>query len=276
MPADPASLSDRFRLKPGSKVDLGDHDPRDTAGLDKAQAAELMTKVRERLYIMQRRLYAEGKRGLLVILQGMDASGKDGTIREAFASLNPQGTRVVSFKAPTSTELAQDYLWRVHAACPPRGEVHIFNRSHYEDVLVVRVEEIVPQETWERRYDHINAFEKLLHDEGTVIVKCFLNLSKDEQRERLLERIHDPERHFKFNPGDFESRQKWNQYMGAYRDALERCTTDHAPWHVIPADRNWLRNLAVATITLEAMERIDPKLPTVDIDRDKAEAMLDS
>lgn len=270
------TLSSRFLLKPGSKVRLPDYDTRDTAGLDKDAVASLMSKAREKLYLLQRRLYAEGKRGMLIILQGMDASGKDGTIREAFASLNPQGTRVISFKAPTSTELAQDYLWRVHAACPPRGEVHIFNRSHYEDVLVVRVEDIMPEKAWKRRYDHINAFEKMLTDEGTVVLKFFLNLSKDEQRERLLERIHDPERHFKFNPGDFESRQKWDKYTAAYQDMLEACSTEHAPWHIIPADRNWLRNYAVAAITLETLEHMDPQLPKVHIDEAKAEAMLDA
>lgn len=267
-------LTDRFRVKPGSKVRLAECDPRDTAGLDKEQAALLMAKAREKIFLLQRRLYAEGKRGLLIILQGMDASGKDGTIREAFASLNAQGTRVVSFKAPTSTELAQDYLWRIHQACPPRGEVHIFNRSHYEDVLVVRVEQIVPEKAWKRRYEHINAFEKMLTDEGTVVLKFFLNLSKDEQRERLLERIHDPERHFKFNEGDLDSRKKWEHYVEAFQDALEECSTDHAPWHVIPADRNWLRNYAVAAITLDTLERMDPQLPKVQIDAAAAEAML--
>jgi len=269
------SLPDRFRVKPGSKVRLADFDTRETADLDKEQAAALLEKARGKMFLLQRRLYAESKRGLLIILQGMDASGKDGTIREAFGSFNPQGTRVISFKAPTSTELAQDYLWRVHNACPPRGEVHIFNRSHYEDVLIVRVEDIVPEKAWKRRYEHINNFEKMLTDEGTVVLKFFLNLSKDEQRERLLERIHDPERHFKFNPGDFDSRRKWDLYVDAYQDMLENCSTEHAPWHIIPADRNWLRNYAVAAITLETIERIDPQLPRVEVDASKAEAMLD-
>jgi PPK2 family polyphosphate:nucleotide phosphotransferase len=224
---------------------------------------------------MQRRLYAEAKRGLLVILQGMDAAGKDGTIAKAFSSLNAQGTRVISFKAPTSTELAQDFLWRVHRACPPRGEVHIFNRSHYEDVLVVRVEGLAEESLWKRRYDHINAFERLLHDEGTVVLKFFLNLSKEEQAERLRERIHDPERHFKFNPGDFESRKNWDEYLKAYEEALERCSTDEAPWHIIPADRNWMRNFSVASITLAALEKMDPQLPTVEVDREAAERMLE-
>jgi PPK2 family polyphosphate:nucleotide phosphotransferase len=269
------NLTDRFRVAPGSKVRLADLDPRDTAGLDKEQAAALLAKARDKMFILQRRLYAESRRGLLIILQGMDASGKDGTIREAFASLNPQGTRVVSFKAPTSTERSQDYLWRIHQVCPPRGEVHIFNRSHYEDVLVVRVEGLVPEKVWKRRYEHINAFEKMLTDEGTVVLKFFLNLSKDEQRERLLDRVHDPERHFKFNPGDFDSRKKWDQYVEAFEAALENCSTDDAPWHIIPSDRNWLRNYAVAAITLDALERMDPQLPKVAVDAAAAEAMLD-
>lgn len=269
-------LADRFRVKPGSKVKLADLDTRDTAGLDKQSVADLMGQAREKLFTLQRRLYAESKRAILIILQGMDAAGKDGTIREAFASLNPQGTRVISFKVPTSNERAQDYLWRVHKACPPRGDVHIFNRSHYEDVLVVRVEQLAPKDVWKRRYDHINALERLLHDEGTIVLKFFLHLSREEQRERLLERIHDPERHFKFNPGDFESRRKWDQYTAAYEDALEKCSTDDAPWHIIPADRNWLRNYAVARITLDALERIDPKLPRVEINIPEAEALLDS
>lgn len=269
------SLADRYRVKPGSKVRLADHDPRDDDGLDKKDVADLMDKAREKMFLLQRRLYAEGKRGLLVVLQGMDAAGKDGTIREAFASLNPQGTRVVSFKAPTASELAQDYLWRVHRACPPKGEVHIFNRSHYEDVLVVRVEGLAPEKVWKRRYEHINAFEKLLADEGTCVLKFFLHVSKEEQKERLLERIHDPERHFKFNPGDFESRRKWDGYVEAYEEALSRCSTEHAPWFVIPADRNWMRNYAVASIVLEAMEKMDPQLPTVKVDVAEAEKLLD-
>lgn len=268
-------LADRFRVAPGSSVRLADRDPRDDAGLTKDEVRDRMDEVRERLFLLQRRLYAEGRRALLVVLQGMDAAGKDGTIRGAFGALNPQGARVVSFKAPTSNELDHDYLWRVHNACPRRGEVGIFNRSHYEDVLVVRVEELAPQELWRRRYDHINAFERLLHDEGTVVLKFFLHLSKDEQRERLLERIHDPERHFKFNPGDFQSRRKWDQYVEAYQDALERCSTDHAPWYVIPADRNWMRNYAVARITLDALERMDPQLPTVMVNVSEAESLLD-
>ena len=270
-----SKLVDRFLVKPGSKVRLADHDPRETAGLDKETVADLMAKARERMFLLQRRLYAEGKRGLLVILQGMDAAGKDGTIREAFASLNAQGTHVVSFKAPTSTELSHDFLWRVHQACPPKGHVTIFNRSQYEDILIVRVEGLAPESVWKRRYEHINAFERMLHDEGTVVLKFFLNLSKDEQKERLRERVHDPERHFKFNPGDLDSRRKWDEYVEAYEAMLEKCSTDEAPWHIIPADRNWLRNYAVAAITLDAMERMDPQLPRVEVDVAAAEAMLE-
>lgn len=269
------TLTERFRVVPGDRVRLDERDTRDAAGLDKQTAAGLMEQVGRDLFLLQRRLHAESRRALLIILQGMDASGKDGTIRAAFGPLNPQGTRVIPFKAPTSTELAHDYLWRIHGVCPPRGDIHIFNRSHYEDVLVVRVEGLVPEEVWRRRYDHINALERLLHDEGTVVLKFFLHLSPQEQRERLLARIRDPERHFKFNAGDFESRRRWDDYTRAYEEAIERCSTDHAPWHIIPADRNWLRNYAVAAITLEALREMDPRLPSIQIDQDRAERLLD-
>jgi PPK2 family polyphosphate:nucleotide phosphotransferase len=211
--------------------------------------------------MFQQRLYAEGARSLLLVLQGLDASGKDGVIRSVFTGLTPQGCRVVSFKAPTSTELAHDYLWRVHAALPTRGEIGIFNRSHYEDIVAVRVLKLAPEEVWRRRADHIREWERMLTDEGTTIVKVFLNVSKDEQRDRLQERIDNPEKRWKFRRDDLEVRNRFDDYVAAYEEALTETSTEWAPWHVVPADRNWVKSVAVAQLLIEALERIDPKLP---------------
>ncbi|WP_456476727.1 polyphosphate kinase 2 family protein [Oceanithermus sp.] len=258
----------KYRVAPGGPFDPYTWPTREDdgfAGGKKAARKELKV-IGKRLGELQARLYAEGRRALLVVLQGMDTAGKDGTIRRVFRMVNPQGVRVASFKKPTALELAHDYLWRVHARVPARGEIGIFNRSHYEDVLVVRVHDLVPPEVWGRRYDHINAFEQLLSDEGTRIVKFFLHISQDEQKKRLEARLENPKKHWKFNPADLAERALWDAYMEAYRAALERTSTAHAPWYAVPADRKWQRDLVVARVLLETLEAMDPQFPKVDFD----------
>ncbi|WP_457630342.1 polyphosphate kinase 2 family protein [Oceanithermus sp.] len=253
----------RYRVEPGSSFDPAAWPTRegDSLGGGKKAARKELAAIGKQLSELQARLYAEGRQALLIVLQGMDTAGKDGTIRHVFRMVNPQGVRVASFKKPSARELAHDYLWRVHSRTPARGEIGIFNRSHYEDVLVVRVHELVPPEVWRRRYDHINAFEKLLADEGTRIVKFFLHISKEEQKERLQARLDDPEKHWKFNPADLAERQRWDEYMAAYRDALERTSTEYAPWYAVPSDRKWQRNLIVARVLLETLREMDPRFP---------------
>lgn len=233
-------------------------------GLDKADAKKLLAKLHKRLAVYHQRLYAEGTRSLLLVLQGLDASGKDGVIRSVFTGLSPQGCRVVSFKAPTSTELAHDYLWRVHAQLPARGELGIFNRSHYEDIVAVRMLGLAPEEVWRRRGSQIREWERMLTDEGTTIVKVFLNVSRDEQRKRLQERIDDPEKRWKFRLDDLEVRKRFDDYVAVYEEALTETSTEWAPWHVVPADRNWVKAVAVAELLEDALERIDPKLPSAE------------
>ena len=239
----------------------------DDFGGGKKQARKELARLSERLGELQARLYAEGRQALLIVLQGMDTAGKDSTIRHVFRAVNPQGVRVTSFKKPTALELAHDYLWRVHRHTPARGEIGIFNRSHYEDVLVVRVHELVPPEVWGRRYDHINAFEKLLSDEGTQIVKFFLHISREEQRKRLEARLENPRKNWKFNPADLAERKRWDDYMAAYADALARTSSTYAPWYAVPADRKWQRNLIVASVLVEALEAMNPRYPEVSYDR---------
>ena len=211
--------------------------------------------------MLHQRLYAESTRSVLLVLQGLDASGKDGVIRSVFPGLNPQGCRVVSFRAPTSTELAHDYLWRVHAMLPSRGELGIFNRSHYEDIVAVRMRELAPDEVWRRRPDHVREWERMLTDEGTTIVKVFLNVSKEEQRQRLQDRIDNPEKRWKFKFEDLDVRKRFDDYVAAYEDALSQTSTEWAPWYVVPADRNWVKALAVTQLLVDTLEQIDPKLP---------------
>jgi PPK2 family polyphosphate:nucleotide phosphotransferase len=254
-------FSKRFRVKPGSRVKLADFDPDDTAGAHKKEVKERLEENVAKLADWQHRLYAEGKRAVLLILQGMDTSGKDGTIAHVMSGLNPQGCRVTSFKEPSAVELSHDFLWRVHQAVPARGEVGIFNRSHYESVLVERVHKLVPQEVWSRRYEQINEFEHILVENGVTVLKFFLNISKQEQLERLRARLDDPTKLWKFNPGDLQERKLWKDYMAAYEDALGRCSTAAAPWFIIPANKKWMRNLAVSQILLETFERLNPKFP---------------
>lgn len=256
-----STLREALRVAPGSRVDLTALDPRDTHGISKSDAVDELEATRERLAGLQERLWAEDRQRILVVLQGMDTSGKGGTIEHVMGGLNPAGVVVTSFKVPTPVELAHDYLWRVHARVPQNGQVGIFDRSHYEDVLVVRVHELVPKKTWSRRFEQINAFERLLSEEGTTIIKCYLHISPEEQAERLQARLDDPTKRWKFRMGDLETRKRWDDFRAAYEDVLNRCSTSWAPWYVIPADRKWFRNLAVSRILLETLEELDPQYP---------------
>jgi len=254
-------LIDELRVQPGRPAELMARDTRATFGLDKAAAKDRLKELVERLSILQQRLYAESERSLLLVLQGLDASGKDGVIRKVFTGVNPQGCRAVSFKAPTSTELAHDFLWRIHAALPERGHIGIFNRSHYEDIVTVRMRGLAPEKVWKRRPRDVNAFERMLTDEGTTIVKVFLNVSKEEQAQRFRERIADPEKRWKFRKADLETQERFEEYMSAYDETIETTSNYWAPWYVVPADRNWVKSLAVAALVVDALERMDPKLP---------------
>jgi len=254
-------MFDALRVDPGKHARLADRDPRDALGLDKDAARDRLDKLHEKLSLLHNRLFAEGKRSLLLVLQGLDAAGKDGVIRSVFTGVNPQGCRVVSFRAPSSTELAHDYLWRVREALPARGEICIFNRSHYEDVVAVRMLELAPEHVWKRRPEHIREFERQLADEGTTIVKVFLNVSKDEQRVRLQERVDDPEKRWKFKLADLKVREQFDQYVAAWDDAITETSTDWAPWYVVPADRNWVKAVAVAELLVATLAKLDPQLP---------------
>ncbi|MBN1285610.1 MAG: polyphosphate kinase 2 family protein [Anaerolineae bacterium] len=251
-----------FTLPPGETFRLKDFDPDFTGAYKKkkdakTQTAENLARLRE----LQEMLYAQDKHALLIVLQAMDAGGKDGAIKHVMGAYNPQGVQVTSFKAPTEEELAHDFLWRVHKAAPRRGMVGIFNRSHYEDVLVVRVHNLAPEAVWRQRYDHINAFERLLADAGVTVVKFFLYISKEEQAERLRERQRTPEKQWKFAPGDLDERKRWGDYMAAFEEALTRCNTKSAPWYVIPANHKWHRNLAVSQVLVNTMEAMDLRYP---------------
>lgn len=252
-----------FLVAPGAAADIESRDSHSKQGFDggKTEGKQALPEHNFRLADLQTRLWAESKQKLLVVLQAMDTGGKDGTIRHVFKGVNPQGVRVWSFGVPTEWELAHDYLWRVHERTPGSGVIAIFNRSHYEDVLVVRVKGLAPQERWQKRYDHIVDFEKLLADEGTTIVKLFLHISREEQRGRLQARLDEPDKRWKFSVGDLEDRKLWDDYIGAYEDALTRTSTEHAPWYVVPADRKWYRNLVVSNILIKTLEDMDPRYP---------------
>ena len=258
------ALIERLQVKPGERIKLKERDPRDSsmfAGQEETKAAT--AALAKEIDALQDRLYAEGARALLVILQGTDTSGKDGTIRGVFNATGPLGVQVTAFGPPTKTELAHDYLWRIHAACPRRGTIGIFNRSHYEDVLIGKVRGLASKEAIEQRYDQINAFERLLHENGTRVLKFMLHISKEEQKERLEQRLADPAKHWKFNPGDLDDRQMWDEYQGAYETMLHRCSTPWAPWHVVPADRKWVRNGVIAAIVRQTLEDMNPQYPQV-------------
>jgi PPK2 family polyphosphate:nucleotide phosphotransferase len=260
-------FSKELGIKPGHRVKLSKWDPDDTLGWDKNhEMKESLASAIQRLDSFQYRLYAEKKRAILLIFQGLDAAGKDGTIRHVMAGVDPQGCAVRSFKVPSPEEAAHDFLWRVHKAVPERGEIGIFNRSHYEDVLVVRVHNLVPKDVWSRRYAQINHFEHMLAENRVKILKFFLHISKDEQKKRFLERIDDPDKRWKISEADFTERKYWDDYTAAYEDALERCNAADAPWFIIPANRKWFRNLAVSHIIDETLKEMDFKFPAPTID----------
>jgi PPK2 family polyphosphate:nucleotide phosphotransferase len=253
----------RYLVQPDKPVKLNKIDPRLVSTFDdgKQEGREEQARLTERIELMQEALYAEGKHKLLIVLQGMDCGGKDGTIRRVFEGVNPQGVRVVSFKVPTEEERGHDYLWRVHRHAPRSGQITLFNRSHYEDVLVVRVKSFVPESVWSRRYEHICAWEKLLADEGTTILKFFLHISKEEQKERLQSRLDREDKRWKFNRGDLKDRALWDDFQQAYEDAISRTSTSWAPWYVIPADRKWYRDLVISRIVLETLESLGIETP---------------
>lgn len=250
-------------VQPNKKIKLAERDPQETGDFKggKEEGLKEITKLNEKLQELQELLYAEGKHKVLVVLQAMDTGGKDGAIRRVFDGVNPQGVKVASFKVPTPEEMAHDYLWRVHKVTPANGELVIFNRSHYEDVLVVRVHNYVPKEVWSKRYEQINAFEKLLAENGTTILKFFLHISKDEQKERLQARLDDPTKHWKFSVGDLAERKLWDDYQAAYEDALNKTSTEHAPWYVVPANRKWYRDLVISKVLVETLEGLKMKYP---------------
>ncbi|MBN1178729.1 MAG: polyphosphate kinase 2 family protein [Anaerolineae bacterium] len=261
---------EHYRVKPGEVVDLSRWDPNDKGAFQggKDEAEDAFRSLNKRLEELQELLYAENKNKLLVVLQAMDSGGKDGTIRRVFEHVNPQGVKVVSFKVPSAEELAHDYLWRVHQHVPARGEIVIFNRSHYEDVLVVRVDQLAPPAVWQKRYDHINAFERMLADEGTTILKFYLHIDLEEQKERFQARLDEPHKRWKFSLGDLEKRKQWPDYIRAYEDALGKTSTDWAPWYVVPANRKWYRDLVIATLLVETLEGLHMSYPQPEEDLD--------
>ena len=261
-----APLTDDHRIQPGAPVRLAERSTDDDGGLDEDSARDRLKQNTERARKLQERLYAQGERSLLVVLQAMDAGGKDSTTEHVFGPLNPQGVVVSSFKAPTKLELEHDFLWRVHQKAPTRGMIGVFNRSHYEDVLIVRVHGWAEPDVIERRYGHIRNFEALLTDAGTTVVKVMLHISKDYQRDRFRRRLERPDKHWKFNPGDLDERSRWDDYQRAFEIALAETSTEAAPWFVVPAETRWYRDLLVSEIVVDALEAIDPQYPTPDFD----------
>jgi PPK2 family polyphosphate:nucleotide phosphotransferase len=277
----PQLISELLRLPVGG-VDLAQFDPASTPGFsgDKEDASEITEALAPELGDLQERLFAAGRvkettdRKILIVLQGMDTSGKGGTIRHAIGMVDPQGVKIKAFKAPTEEERAHHYLWRIERELPVPGLIGIFDRSHYEDVLVVRVHKLVDESVWSKRYDEINAWEKDLVEQGTVLIKCFLHISSAEQKERLMARLEDPTKHWKYNPGDVDERANWSAYMRAYQTVLERCNTEHAPWYVIQADRKWYRNWAVAQLLTEHLRALDLDWPAADYDVEQEKARV--
>jgi PPK2 family polyphosphate:nucleotide phosphotransferase len=268
------SIADALRVRGGS-ANLSKRDANATPGVrDKQEAAERLEANLALLDEMQYRLYAEGQRSLLLVFQGMDAAGKDGVIRKVATAFNPQGCRAWSFKVPTPEEAAHDFLWRIHRAVPPKGDVAIFNRSHYEDVLVVRVHDLVPKSVWSERYAIINEFEQRLSEQGTTILKFFLHIDHDEQTQRIRERLDDPAKHWKFSEADLNERKHWDDYQTAFSDLLGRCSTKHAPWYVIPANRKWYRDVAVSDIIVETLAEMNPRPKAVKLDVKSLRARL--
>ena len=268
MPQDPLAPAvtayARYRVEPGERIRLGDYETDDTNGYERSDAQTELASLVERIAELQMRLYAEDSRSVLVVLQGIDAAGKDSTVRHVFSGTNPQGVRVYTYKEPTQEEAAHDFLWRYHADAPADGMIHVFNRSHYEDVLVVRVKGLAPEELWRSRYDSINDFERMLVREGTVIVKFFLHISKEAQLERFRERLERPDKHYKFSANDVRERRHWAEYAEAYEDAVNLTSTPWAPWYVVPSDHKWFRNLVVARIVAATLETMNPRWPEND------------
>ncbi len=252
-----------YRVPLKGKIKLKDYDPNDSKLFDgnKKDGKEALQKLNAELELLQEQLYAEGKHRLLIILQAMDTGGKDGAIRAVFEGVNPQGVKVASFKTPTPVELSHDYLWRVHQQTPGKGEIVIFNRSQYEDVLVVRVHNLAPEEVWSKRYQHIREFERLLADEGTTILKFYLHIDLEEQAERFLARVEDPTKQWKFNPGDLDERARWDDYMKAYEDMLNQTSTAWAPWYIIPSNKKWYRNWLISKIVIKTLKNLDMRYP---------------
>jgi len=253
----------QYRIKPDQKVKLSTWDPNDTGDFKggKKEGLDEVRRLNDKLEELQELLYAEHKHKVLIVLQAMDTGGKDGVIRRVFDGVNPQGVRVAGFKVPTPEELDHDYLWRVHKMTPGKGEMVIFNRSHYEDVLVVRVHNIVPPEVWEKRFEQINQFERLLAENGTTILKFFLHIDLEEQKGRLQARLDDPAKRWKFRLGDLEERKLWDDYMHAYEDVLRKTSTEYAPWFIVPANRKWYRDLVVSSLLVEALQGLNMKFP---------------
>src|SRR3954468_16075708 len=252
----------RYRVEPGERFSIADHDPADTGGFSGGEEVEReYSGLRERIADLQERLYAEEKRSLLIVLQGIDAAGKDGTLRHVMRGTNPSGVRVYSFKEPSSEELAHDFLWRYHQSTPADGMIGVFNRSHYEDVLVVRVKDLAPEELWRSRYDSINDFERMLVREGTTILKFFLHISRDRQLEKFRERLERPDKYWKWSDNDIKEREHWDEYQQAYEDALNATSTPWAPWYVVPADHRWFRNYVVARVFAATLEAMNPRFP---------------
>jgi PPK2 family polyphosphate:nucleotide phosphotransferase len=259
-----------YRAKPGKRRNLAEISTSSTGKFkDKEDAAKSMEHNLKRLARLQELLYAQSKHAVLIVLQAMDTGGKDGAIEHVFSSVNPQGCTVTSFKQPTPLEHRHDFLWRIHQAAPPRGMIEIFNRSHYESVLVERVHDLVPKSVWSKRYDRINEFEKMLSDEGTVILKFFLHISKEEQKKRLQARLDDKKRHWKFDPNDLAERKFWNDYQEAYEDALRKCSTHDAPWYIVPADHKWFRNWVISDTIVRSLEKLRMDFPPASAELDK-------
>jgi PPK2 family polyphosphate:nucleotide phosphotransferase len=263
---------ERYLVKPGEKVDLKKIDSDESFLFDKGgkdDSSKAFDKLQDELQELQKVLYAQNKHRILLVLQAMDTGGKDGCVKHVFSRIDPQGIHVRSFKKPSEEELARDFLWRVHSKVPRSGEMVIFNRSHYEDVIAVKVKKLLPEKIWKQRYDHIVDFERMLAEEGTTIVKIYLHISKDEQKRRIVSRLENPNKHWKFNPDDLKDRVLWGDFMKTYEDLISKTSTEHAPWYVVPANRKWYRNLIVARIMVDTMRKLNMKLPKVDWDPSK-------
>ena len=265
-PALADAAAGRFLHQPDGGKRLTQWPSRYEGELDKKTARKRLKELHKRMQVLQELLAAENRRSVLFVIQAMDAAGKDSTVRRVFGPLNPATCRVTSFKSPTRIALDHDYLWRVHREVPARGEIGLFNRSHYEDVLIARVKQLVPPAVWRKRFDHLNAFEQMLTDEGCTIVKFYLHVSKGYQKQRLERRLKLPEKHWKFNPEDLEERNRWNGYMRAFQDAFDRCGPAHAPWHIVPSERRWFRDLAIAEVVVDTLERMNPQEPAPGFD----------